>query len=48
MDETATTDHAERRLAVSIVVPAEIVSTVCIEIQLRQKEDAGTGPAFKN
>jgi hypothetical protein len=33
MDETATTDHAERRLAVSIVVPAEIVSTVCIELQ---------------
>jgi hypothetical protein len=40
MDETTTTSHAGRRLAVSTVVPVEIVSAVCIELQFRQNEDA--------
>jgi hypothetical protein len=39
MDETATTNHAERRLAVSIFVPAEIASTVCMRIQNYNAKD---------
>src|SRR5262245_15549060 len=39
-EETATTSQAERRLAVSVFVPADIVSSVCIERQSQEKEDA--------